>query len=107
MRIDPRLPGADLIEQGLADLANREMTADALLVLVARQLLIDGGIAVPPDPEREAGEVELRLYAALARGHGDDAYSQYNSRLRRLQSFVKSLGATRGGAFGAGPTRSG
>jgi hypothetical protein len=84
------LPGADLVQKGLADLARGETTAEALLVSIGAPRLAWLGIDVPaplPDPER-------RLYDLLAAGHGDAAHSRYNALVRRLVSFERA--ATRG-----------
>ncbi len=94
LKPDPRLPGAELLGPGLLDLAAGRLTAGALLVLVAASRLRALGFEVPPDPDPEAGAVELRLYRELAAKHGDAAYSRYNSQLRRLQSFLKTAAVT-------------
>jgi hypothetical protein len=82
-----RLPGGDLVEQGLRDLAGGSETVEALLVsLAAPRLRVLGvPVAAPlPDPEH-------RLYERLAREDPDSAHSRYNALLRRLTSFESAL----------------
>lgn len=85
------LPGHDLIQQGLADLAAGTETAPALLVSIGAPRLRRLGIAVPdPFP---AGE--HRLYAWLSRTDPDSAHSRYNALIRRLVSFERALACAR------------
>jgi hypothetical protein len=78
-----RLPGADLVERGLTDLAHGRETAEALLVSIGAPRLRSLGFAVPPT----LASPEHRLYELLAREHGDAAHSRYNALVRRLVSF--------------------
>ena len=81
------LPGADLIEAGLADLRERRETAAALLVAIGaprlRRLGIDLPPALPKNPEH-------RLYELLARDDSDSAHSRYNALIRRLVSYERA-----------------
>ena len=77
------LPGADLIRDGLRDLASGLESIPALLVLVGAPRLRDLGYDVSDTDDFP----EDRLYAQLAAIHGDDAHSQYNALIRRLVSF--------------------
>lgn len=83
------LPGADLIEKGIADLADGNETVEALLVRVGGPRLSGLGIDVPADPVT-AEYPEHRLYRLLAWEHGDGAHSQYNALIRRLVSFERA-----------------
>ncbi|HEY6148727.1 MAG TPA: hypothetical protein VIZ69_13555 [Thermoanaerobaculia bacterium] len=85
--IDPSLPGADLIEKGLADLMRGELSAEAWLVSIGAPRLNDWiGIDVPnPLPDPEAG-----LYEWLAREDADSAHGRYNALVRRLVSFERA-----------------
>jgi hypothetical protein len=78
------LPGGDLIEKGLCDLAAGKETEESLLVSIGAARLKAAGIPVPKatfaDPER-------RLYERLAREDEDSAHSRYNALIRRLVSF--------------------
>lgn len=85
------LPGADLVRQGLADLARGLESPEALLVSIGAPRLRDAGLELPAplqDPEH-------RLYLLLARLHDNDAHSQYNSLIRRLVSFERAIECVR------------
>lgn len=84
--ISDALPGADLIREGLRDLANGVESVPALLVLVGAPRLRRIGLDVP-DTEYFP---EDRLYEKLAAIHGDGAHSQYNALIRRLVSFERA-----------------
>jgi hypothetical protein len=84
--ISDALPGADLIREGLRDLANGVESVPALLVLVGAPRLRRIGLDVP-DTEYFP---EDRLYERLAAIHGDGAHSQYNALIRRLVSFERA-----------------
>ncbi|HEX8411179.1 MAG TPA: hypothetical protein VF883_20125 [Thermoanaerobaculia bacterium] len=84
--ISDALPGADLIRDGLRDLANGVESVPALLVLIGAPRLRDLGYDVP----ETSGLPEHRLYDQLAAVHGDDAHSQYNALIRRLVSFERA-----------------
>lgn len=80
------LPGADLIDVGLRDLATGTESVPALLVAIGAPRLRRLGFAVPasiPDPER-------RLYALLQRDDPRAAHSRYNALIRRLVSFERA-----------------
>jgi hypothetical protein len=81
------LPGADLIESGLADLAAGHETVAALLVAIGAPRLTLLGVRVPASPD----DPEHRLYALLARDDPDAAHSRYNALIRRLVSFERAL----------------
>jgi len=81
------LPGADLVERGLTDLAAREESAEALLVSLASTRLRGLGLNVPS----RLADPELRLYRLLEREHGDAAHGRYNALVRRLVSFERAL----------------
>lgn len=82
------LPGHELIEKGLSDLASDRETAEAMLVAIGAERLRRAGISVPahrlPDPEK-------RLYALLARHEPDSAHSRYNALIRQLVSFERAV----------------
>lgn len=82
------LPGGDLIQCGLADLAAGRETEAALLVSIGAARLKDAGIDVPLTHLRDA---EHRLYARLARTDSDGAHAKYNALIRRLVSFERAL----------------
>ena len=81
------LPGYELIEEGLADLARGAESIPALLVSIGAARLRRIGLPVPaetfPDPEH-------RLYAILSESDSDAARSRYNALIRRLVSFERA-----------------
>ncbi|MGH9319528.1 MAG: hypothetical protein ACRD21_14390 [Vicinamibacteria bacterium] len=78
------LPGGDLVEKGLRDLAEGVETEEALLVSIGSHRLRAAGV---PVPDRRFEDPERRLYDRLAREDEDSAHSRYNALLRRLTSF--------------------
>jgi hypothetical protein len=82
------LPGADLIETGLADLARGVESIPALVVAVGAPRLRQLGIPVPSPPTHP----EHRLYQALAREDPDAAHGRYNALIRRLVSYERATG---------------
>jgi hypothetical protein len=72
---DMPLPGADLIEAGLADLANGTESDESLLVSMAAARLRSLGFDVPAP----FADAELRLYRRLAERHGAGAHAQDNA----------------------------
>ena len=81
------LPGADLIEAGLIDLARSVESVPGLLVAVGAPRLRQLGVVVPETPR----DPEHRLYALLARDDPDSAHSRYNALIRRLVSYERAL----------------
>jgi hypothetical protein len=84
--VDDALPGADLIRDGLRDLADGVESIPAMLVLVGAPRLRDLGFDVPDVPYFP----EHRLYELLAAEDADDAHSRYNALIRRLVSFEQA-----------------
>jgi hypothetical protein len=87
MRFDA-LPGGDLIESGLADLARGVRSAPALLVAIGAPRLRELGVDVPAV---SVASPEHTLYALLAESSGKAAHSQYNALIRKLVSFERAL----------------
>jgi len=81
-----RLPGADLIAEGIADLAAGRDTIAALVVAVGAPRLSDLGLKIPSTP----AQPEHRLYAKLASEDEDGAHARYNALIRRLVSFERA-----------------
>lgn len=92
------LPGGELVERSLEDLRAARLSVEALLVAVASQRRRLVGVDIP---EHGIENAELRLYAALAQKIPAEAYSRYNSLLRRLDSFAAALERERGKAIRA------
>ena len=85
------LPGGDLVERGLADLAQGAETIDALLVSVGAHRLRRAGVDVPA----ALSDPELRLYKLPAREDSDSAHGRYNALIRRLVSFERAAECVR------------
>ena len=80
------LPGAEIVERGIEDLARGVESQEALLVSIGAHRLRLIGFAVPetvPSPED-------RLYELLARVDPDAAHSRTNALIRRLVSFERA-----------------
>ncbi len=85
------LPGAEIVTQGLEDLARREESIPALLVSIGAPRLRRLGISV----SNPLAEPEVRLYELLAASLGDGAHSQYNALIRRLVSYERAAECVR------------
>jgi hypothetical protein len=85
------LPGADLIELGLEDLANGVESVPALLVSIAARRLERLGIVVP----HRIRSPERRLYTLLQQTEGDAAHAWYNAWIRRLVSYERAAECAR------------
>lgn len=83
---DKTLPGADLIQRGVADLNAGRETVEALLVSIGATRLRSVGVRLSPPIESP----EHKLYLLLARERGDGAHSAYNALVSRLVSFERS-----------------
>jgi hypothetical protein len=83
----PALPGAELVERGIADLANGVESVEALLVSIGRPRLSELGYELPPG----IPDAELRLYALLHAEDEDSAHGRYNALVRRLVSYERAL----------------
>jgi hypothetical protein len=86
-----RLPGGELVEKGLSDLAEGLETVEALLVSIGAPRLRRLGFEVP-SPHRDAEE---RLFLLLAGDDPDGAHSRYNALVRRLVSFERAAESAR------------
>jgi hypothetical protein len=98
------LPGSDLVDRGIADLAAGKHTVEALLVTIARTRLRRVGLSIP---SRDIPDAEIELYRALGREEPETAYGRYNSLLRRLVSFSRALERERGAELRRTGTRGG
>jgi hypothetical protein len=84
--VEPALPGEDLIQRGLEDLADGVESTEALLVSIGAPRLAALGLNVPhpfPSPEH-------RLYELLAAEEPASAHSRYNALVRRLVSYERA-----------------
>lgn len=80
-----KLPGANLVEAGIAALARGERTIEALLVALAAARLRELGLDIPRAAD-EIAEPNLALYEAVRHAGGD--HFRYNALLGRLSSFA-------------------
>ncbi len=78
------LPGWEIVDPGLADLAAERVTNESLAISIAAPRLRREGVPVSPELE----EPERRLYRSLAATEGGLAHARYNAILRRLVSFA-------------------
>jgi hypothetical protein len=81
------LPGHDLVQTGLSDLARGVESVEALLVSIGAPRLRRLGLDVPESPFPSP---EHRLYERLRQDDPDGAHSRYNALLRRLVSFERA-----------------
>jgi hypothetical protein len=86
---EPQLPGEDLVEQGLADLARGEISDASLLVLIAGPRLRRLGIPVPERCSEQP--FEHQLYERIEDRMGPAAHSYYNGLIRRMASYAGIL----------------
>lgn len=85
------LPGGDLVDAGLADLAAGRKTVESCLVSLAAPRLRREGVPVGPVVE----DPEAGLYERIDREAGDLAHARYNALLRRIASFADACRAAR------------
>lgn len=83
------LPGAEIVQQGLADLEARRRTVASSLVRIGHGRLKRAGL-ISWEVDATLPEAELELYRLL-RQEGGDAYSRYNALVRELISFEQAL----------------
>ena len=80
------LPGADLVERGLADLERGTESVESLLVSIGAPRLGRLGFEI----RSPFASPEHRLYELLAAENSDSAHSRYNALIRRLVSFERA-----------------
>lgn len=85
------LPGADLVREGLEDLARGRVTVPALLVSIGAPRLRALGLEVT----NALVDADHRLYLLLADELGDAAHGRYNALLRSLSSFARAAECAR------------
>lgn len=83
-----RLPGAEIVLPGIADLKEGRITTNALAVQSAASRLRSLGLTAPS----AADDVPAahRLYDQLSRDLGNGAHSRYNAILSRVASFARA-----------------
>ena len=85
------LPGSDLALRGLDDLAHGNLSEFSLLILIARPRLSRLGISMTNTLVGVKEPFEHALYSFLEKKFPEDAYSRYNSLIRRIVSFERAL----------------
>jgi hypothetical protein len=80
------MPGSELIEVGLRDLAEGRGSVPALLVSIGAPRLRQLGFEVISPIE----DADHALYRQLAEEDPDSAHSRYNALVRRLVSFERA-----------------
>jgi hypothetical protein len=83
--------GEELAEQGLKDLAAIRVTPESLLVMIASPRLKRLGVQYPDIRLGLPLPYEHRLYDLLCLRFNNDAHSQYNALLRRIDSYAHAL----------------
>jgi hypothetical protein len=83
------LPGQELVDRGMADLAENRLSDFSLLVLIAGPRLRRLGIQIPVAAVSQP--FEHQLYARLDERLGAGAHSYYNSLIRRIVSYARAL----------------
>ncbi len=88
------LPGAKIVERGIADLAAGLETEASLLVLVAAPRLrkLDLKIINNSNSKRP---YEHALYGLIEQSRGSGAFSYYLSLIRKIISFARALESQR------------
>jgi hypothetical protein len=86
------LPGGDLVESGLSDLAAGRESIPALLVASFATRLRRLGVDVPPHVVEQP---EARLYRLIERELGDGAHARYRALIERIDSFANSFRCVR------------
>jgi len=82
------LPGSELIEQGVEDLAAGRETEAALLLEIAAPRLRSLGIRLQTRQHAGGESPEHRLYALLSAQ--PNAHSRYNALLARIASYARA-----------------
>ena len=85
------LPGGDIVDHGLADLAAGRVTLQSLLVSLAAPRLRREGVPLGP----VHANPEDRLYNLLSRNQGDLAHARYGAYLRQIASFADACRTAR------------
>jgi hypothetical protein len=86
------LPGGEIIDAGLADLAGGPESVESLLVSLAAPRLRREGVPLPRDLHVEA---DRRLYRLLEQEGGDLAHARYLAYLRQAASFADACSGAR------------
>jgi hypothetical protein len=80
------IPGSELIEAGLRDLAEGRRSVGALVVSIGAPRLRQLGFEV----DAPIDDADVTLYLLLAAEDPDGAHGRYNALVRRLVSFERA-----------------
>jgi hypothetical protein len=94
MATDALLPGHEIVEPGMFDLASGSMSNEALAVLAAAPRLRRAGVDVPTGFDEPGASHEL--YEQLSRQLGDRAHSRHHAMMRRVLSYATTARAVTG-----------
>jgi len=83
---DMGLPGGEIVDAGLADLADGRVSAESLAISIAMPRLRREG--VPQSPTNS--DPESRLYSLLSQRLDGLAHARYNAYLRQMSSFANA-----------------
>ena len=86
------LPGADIIDAGLSDLAAGRESMESLLISLAAPRLAREGV---PIPRETFADPEMRLYRLLERSDEELAHARYNALQRQVVSFADACAHAR------------
>lgn len=86
------LPGGEIVDTGLADLARGEESIGSLLVSLAAPRLRREGV---PVPRTVFSDADLRLYRLLEHDSEDLAHERYLAYLRQAESFADACAGAR------------
>lgn len=84
------LPGAELIRSGMRNIVENRETIASELVKIGSPRLRECGLTINVSKE-DALVADRRLYSLLGDLHGLDAHARFNSLIRELVSFERSL----------------
>lgn len=80
------LPGGQMVDAGISDLAEGKETVESLVVSIAAPRLRREGVPVPHPRD----DPEDRLYARLSQDAGDLAHTRYIALLGEASSFANA-----------------
>jgi hypothetical protein len=93
------LPGGEIVDTGLADLANGTVTPESLAVSLAAPRLRREGVPLPSRSVQT--DAENRLYDLLSARAGGLAHARYAAYLAQIVSFADACGLARRRTSGA------
>lgn len=86
------MPGGEIIDAGLADLAGGRETPESLVVSLAAPRLRREGV---PLPSAVIADADVRLYRLLEEGGVDLAHARYLAYLQQASSFADACSSAR------------